>query len=723
MIKSREDIPLSSRIVIKAGTAVISNPDGYPSLTRMADLVEQCARLVHSGKEVILVSSGAVGVGKRRLAKQGILRRSMSDFLIERDPMHHFGAVPAAHIPVAYTGASAAAGQLGIMSLYEQMFTQYDITISQLLVTTEDFTSPQRRRNIQYVIKQLLALGIIPIINENDAISASFVETTVAPVFSDNDSLASMVSVEMNAHLLILLTDVAGVFDRPPSETGAKLIDIFGKSTGFKVGSKSTQGRGGMGAKVNAALAAIRGGVSAVAIAAGTCSGVVGSILHGEKCGTLFLSEILDQYHVEDVPVGPANTTADGQKLIRDVSDGSSTITDINPDVETIAQGARMGGRELQALSADERTNIVLRLAKYIEDRAHLILAANEDDLAAAVQNGLNLQLLNRLRLTKDKIFTLVKGIRAVAAQEDPIGKLLGKTELAEGLILDKVSCPIGVLLVIFESRPDCLPQIAALALRSGNGLVLKGGKEAEATNGCLYAIVRDAIHDATDGAVSSDTIGLVQSHDEINELLKLDDLIDLVIPRGSNSLVSFIKSHTRIPVMGHADGVCHVYVDADADMAMAARIVIDSKIDYPSACNAAESLLIHECHVNTGAADKLLRALRSKGVALYGGPEAVKQGLTEQIAVDLHREYGDLQITVEVVRSMQHAVQHINTHGSGHTECIVTENAETAELFTRTADSACVFHNASTRFADGFRFGLGAEVGISTGRIHARGP
>ena len=195
------------------------------------------------------------------------------------------------------------------------------------------------------------------------------------------------------------------------------------------------------------------------------------------------------------------------------------------------------------------------------------------------------------------------------------------------------------------------------------------------------------------------------------------------MIPRGSNSLVSFIKSHTRIPVMGHADGVCHVYVDADADMAMAARIVIDSKIDYPSACNAAESLLIHECHVNTGAADKLLRALRSKGVALYGGPEAVKQGLTEQIAVDLHREYGDLQITVEVVRSMQHAVQHINTHGSGHTECIVTENAETAELFTRTADSACVFHNASTRFADGFRFGLGAEVGISTGRIHARGP
>lgn len=302
--------------------------------------------------------------------------------------MLHLGTVPEAHVPVAYTGASAAAGQLGIMSLYEQMFNQFDITISQLLVTTEDFTSPQRRRNIQYVIKQLLALGIIPIINENDAISASFVETTVAPVFSDNDSLASMVSVEMNAHLLILLTDVAGVFDRPPSETGAKLIDIFGKSTGFKAGGKSVQGRGGMGSKVNAALAAIRGGVSAVAIAAGTSSGIVGSILHGEKCGTLFLPEVLDQLHLEDLPVGPANTTADGQKLLRDVSDGSSCISSpsVNPDVETIAQGARTGGRELQALSADERTNVVLRLAKYIEDRAHVILAANEDDLEAAVQ-------------------------------------------------------------------------------------------------------------------------------------------------------------------------------------------------------------------------------------------------------------------------------------------------------------------------------------------------
>lgn len=269
------------------------------------------------------------------------------------------------------------------MSLYEQMFNQFDITISQLLVTTEDFTSPQRRRNIQYVIKQLLALGIIPIINENDAISASFVETTVTPVFSDNDSLASMVSVEMNAHLLILLTDVAGVYDRPPSETGAQLIDIFGKSTGFKVGAKSSQGRGGMGAKVNAALSAIRGGVSAVAIAAGTCSGVVGSILHGEKCGTLFLSEVVEEAGIEEVPEGPHNTSADGAKV---VATDAEALESVDADIEEVARGARVGSRQLQTLSADGRTAIVLRLAKYLEDRAHSILSANDLDVAAAIK-------------------------------------------------------------------------------------------------------------------------------------------------------------------------------------------------------------------------------------------------------------------------------------------------------------------------------------------------
>lgn len=290
-------------------------------------------------------------------------------------------------------------------------------------------------------------------------------------------------------------------------------------------------------------------------------------------------------------------------------------------------------------------------------------------------------------------------------------------------MILDKISCPIGVLLIIFESRPDCLPQIASLAIRSGNGLILKGGKEADKTNAYLYDLVCQAIVEGSEGKVPASVIGLVKSRDDVNSLLKLDKYIDLVIPRGSNELVSYIQSHTMIPVLGHADGVCHIYLDKEAKEETAERIVYDAKLDYPSACNATETVLIHSHLLTTGFADRLLRLLRSKGIAIYGGPKALKIGLAEQPVTNFHTEYGDLKISIEVVESAQEAIDHINQYSSGHTECIVTENSAVAEDFLRQIDSACVFHNASTRFSDGYRFGLGAEVGIATGRIHARGP
>jgi len=388
-----------------------------------------------------------------------------------------------------------------------------------------------------------------------------------------------------------------------------------------------------------------------------------------------------------------------------------------------LALAVREGYRQLSTVFAQVRTDILLAIAQSMQDREAEILAANEQDLDAAAENGVGKALLNRLKLSHAKLQTVVEGIRSLAAQDDPIDQLLSKTELAEGLLLDKVSCPIGVLLIIFESRPDCLPQIAALAIRSGNGLLLKGGKEAHYSNNCLYGIIQEAIEEASSGQVSGDVIGLINDRSDVKKLLAMDLHIDLVIPRGSNELVSFIKSNTKIPVMGHADGVCHVYVDSECDAVKASRIVVDAKTDYPSACNAAETLLLHIDTVESGMAESLLRLLRSSGVMLHGGPNAAKLGLVDQLAADMHTEYGDLNLTVEVVTGVDEAIAHINAHGSGHTECIVTENAETAEHFIRRVDSACVFHNASTRFADGYRFGLGAEVGISTGRIHARGP
>ena len=566
------------------------------------------------------------------------------------------------------------------------MFSQFDITTSQLLVTAFDFTSPERRRNIQYVISQLLSLGIVPLLNENDAVSANQGYQLFGNSFSDNDSLAALVAIEMSAQLLILLTDVKGVYDRPPKESGAKLIDIFNcNETTFEVGEKSLQGRGGMGAKVDAAMSAVKGGVQAVIIAAGGDSDVIDSIMRGEATGTMFLSKEVD----DNIEESERNQLNNGTQ-----------------NAEDIAREARIGGRALQRLTYDGRSAILLKLASLLETRESEILKINSLDVGIAEKNGLTGASLKRLKLTSEKIKTLVDGIRSIAVQPEPIGQLLLKTELSDGLILDKITSPIGVLLIIFESRPDCLPQIAALAIRSGNGLVLKGGKEAEKSNALLHSIVVEAIESLSNEKLGGGVIGMVTTRDEITSLLELDKYIDLVIPRGSGEMVKYIKENTRIPVMGHAEGVCHVYVDCEASAATAESVVVDSKTDYPSACNAVETLLLHRDTISSGLADNLLRALRKEGVTLYGGEHAVLCGLigVAEQAVDLSKEYGDLAMTVEVVGSLEEAVSHIHLHGSGHTECIVTENSEKAEIFLQSVDSACVFHNASTRFADGYR-------------------
>ncbi|KAK8514799.1 hypothetical protein V6N12_057695 [Hibiscus sabdariffa] len=327
------------------------------------------------------------------------------------------------------------------------------------------------------------------------------------------------------------------------------------------------------------------------------------------------------------------------------------------------------------------------------------------------------------------QIAALAKSIRVIADMEEPIGRILKKTELADGLILEKTSCPLGVLLIIFESRPDALVQIASLTIRTGNGLLLKGGKEARRSNAILHKIITSVIPES----IGDKLIGLVASREDIPDLLKLDDVIDLVIPRGSNSLVSKIKSSTKIPVLGHADGVCHVYVDKSANTDMAKKVVLDAKIDYPAACNTMETLLVHQDLSSTGLLNELLAELQREGVTLHGGPRA-SSFLELPEAQSLHHEYSSLACTVEIVDDMEAAVDHIHQHGRHAVSlgilfffidsyCIITEDHEVAEMFLHRVDSAAVFHNASTRFCDGARFGLGAEVGVSTSRIHARGP
>ncbi len=388
--------------------------------------------------------------------------------------------------------------------------------------------------------------------------------------------------------------------------------------------------------------------------------------------------------------------------------------------MENTAAEARAAQRQLAAAPASDRSAALLRLAELLDARQGDILAANAADLAEADRDDLAAPLRARLKLTPAKLATLRDGVVALAEDADPVGRPLRRTLLDDGLTLTQVQAPVGVLLIIFESRPDAVIQIGSLAIRSGNAVLLKGGREATHSNAVLVGLLQEALRDA--GLPEAAAVG-VADRAGVAALLSLDHLIDLVIPRGSGSMVSQIQRSTRIPVLGHAEGVCHTYLDAAADPAMAAALSVDGKCDYPAACNATETLLVHRDflpHLPAVAA-----ALHAAGVTLRGDARAaaVIDGCQPATEADWRTEYGDLVLSVAVVDSLEAAVAHIHRYGSGHTEAIVTQDAAAAERFLAAVDSASVFHNASTRFADGYRYGLGAEVGISTGRIHARGP
>jgi glutamate-5-semialdehyde dehydrogenase len=369
---------------------------------------------------------------------------------------------------------------------------------------------------------------------------------------------------------------------------------------------------------------------------------------------------------------------------------------------ETRQQAERARKAFLKLAAAVDRTAILKDLATALRENAASIFEANQKDLAEAKAAGIAEPLYKRLVLNEPKLRDVITGIEQIAAMEDPVGRVVQETQLDEELILKKVQTPIGVLAMIYESRPDAGPQIAALSIRTGNAVLLKGGREAGHTNLAIGEVVRAVL----DKYGVRDAVQLVSTREEIAELLNMDDLINLVIPRGSNEMVRTIQRSTKIPVLGHADGICHVYIDEFADPDKAARIAVDSKAQYPAVCNAAETLLVH---TKFPAREKVFEALRSAGVELRDS--------------GFGSEYLDLIMNVKIVNSLDEAIDHIHQYGSAHTDTIVTQNGERARRFLNEVDSAGVFWNASTRFADGFRYGFGAEVGVSTNKTHARGP
>jgi glutamate-5-semialdehyde dehydrogenase len=400
----------------------------------------------------------------------------------------------------------------------------------------------------------------------------------------------------------------------------------------------------------------------------------------------------------------------------------------VQSSVAELAARARRASRQLAKLSESARNQALFGIAEEIERQAARIIQANELDCAAAetaVKSGaMSASLFARLRLSDRSIGEMASRIRDVAKLPDPLGRRLSATELDSGLVLYKESCPLGVVGIVFESRPDVIPQVASLALKSGNSVLLKGGAEAAHTNEVLVDVWREALDRFP--SVPTDSIGLLFSRADVMELLTLDRDVDLIVPRGSQAFVRLIAQKSRIPVLGHGEGICHVYIDREADLQKALRIVIDSKTQYPAACNAAETVLVHQ-DIAQHFLPPMIEKLREAGVEVRGCPAAVTLLENWEVASasdkDWETEYSDLIVSIKVVNNLAEAIEHIERYGSRHTESIVTEDRDTAQKFMDDVDAASVYHNASTRFADGFRYGLGAELGISTSKLHARGP
>ena len=376
-------------------------------------------------------------------------------------------------------------------------------------------------------------------------------------------------------------------------------------------------------------------------------------------------------------------------------------------DFSVIARKVKEDSYRMANTTEALRNQALVTVASALEQNKEMIFAANAKDLKRAAQDNLPAPIVARLKFNEAKLTDTLSGIQDLVKLSDPLFRTLLKRELDEGLLLEKVTCPIGVIGVIFESRPDALIQISTLCIKSGNCAILKGGSEAVETNRMLFEIIFEA---GSRAGLPEGFITLVESRAEIQQMLKCHESIDLIIPRGSNEFVQYIMANSKIPVMGHAEGICHIYIDEAADVEKAAAIIVDSKTQYVAACNAVEALLIHK----DAPKDLLDRMTQLSSVA-------IECRFAESDAD--YKEYLDYILTIKTVASLEEAISHINRYGSHHTDCIVTENSEAADTFMNLVDSAGVYHNCSTRFADGYRYGFGAEVGISTGKLHARGP
>ncbi|WP_321991837.1 glutamate-5-semialdehyde dehydrogenase [Marispirochaeta aestuarii] len=392
-----------------------------------------------------------------------------------------------------------------------------------------------------------------------------------------------------------------------------------------------------------------------------------------------------------------------------------------NPKMYEAARHARKAAVDMAVLTGEQKNRALAGIMAVLQENAQTIFDANTRDIAQAQKDGVPAPLLKRLVFDAKKLDGVIHGIRALIDLDEPVGRLQLATELDEGLELHRISCPIGVIGMIFESRPDALVQISTLCLKSGNSVLLKGGREALETNRVLASCIAEG---AAREGLPEGWIYNIESREEVAQMLSMDNEIDLLVPRGSKEFVRYIMDNSRIPVMGHADGICHTYIHASADPGIAVRVAVDGKAQYVAVCNATETILIDRSVVKI-ILPLLVNALERVGVRIKACAvcRELLPGLEEAVEEDWSTEYLDLIVSIKAVEGLEEAVDHINRYGSGHTDAIVSTDTAASDFFTSRVDSANVFVNCSTRFADGFRYGFGAEVGISTGKLHARGP
>ncbi|MEM3587468.1 MAG: glutamate-5-semialdehyde dehydrogenase [Candidatus Jordarchaeaceae archaeon] len=665
------DLSNVNRIVIKIGTSSLTDEKYRLDPRKVKRFTDEIMELRKKKKEVIVVTSGAIGAGIGRLN-------------LKTRPKE-----------IQWLQAAAAVGQNILMNTYDKYFSKHKQTVAQLLLTYEDFSNEHRYLNLRNTLTTLLKSGVIPIINENDTTAVDEIKV------GDNDKLSALVASNLDADLLIILSDIDGLYTRDPKTSEeAELISTVREITPELesiCGNESSRGTGGMMTKIQAAKITMEKGIPMI-IANGGEKSIIKRIMNGEPIGTIFLPKNgVKNRHQNDTQI---------------VETGSHKILEM-------AQAARKAAIELANTPTEVKNRALLKMAEAIRQNKSRILEANREDVENAKKENLSKALVDRLKLDDSKIEDIIRSLESVAKLEDPVGKTLSAIELDDGLKLFQVTCPIGVIGAIFESRPDALVQIASLCLKSGNAVILKGGSEAKKSNAVLFEILKSSSQDLPEGWIQ-----LAETREDVKSMLKMDKYIDLLVPRGSNKFVKYIQENTNIPVLGHSEGICHIYVDREADLEMAANICYDAKVQYPAACNSVETILVDK-PIAEVFLPMVAERLTNAGVKLKGCEETIKmlKHFKVEEVKDWHVEYSDLIVSIKIVDGVDEAISHINTYGSKHTDAIVTNNNETARKFLNFVDSSSVMHNASTRFSDGFRYGKGAEVGISTNKIHARGP